>query len=142
RSAAEYGPVGAHIRLVRRASVVETWCEVDVKAHLAAHAAQHPDQTMPVCGDFAADRHEVIDLADPGLTEISGDENGGVREVHLLGVEGILRRADPKVTATTLVQQRPEDAGRVKPRNAEPVDGPVGRDQRSRLKVTDQAMVC
>ena len=97
---------------------------------------------MPVGGHLAADRHEVIDLAYPGLTEESGDQNGGVRQIHLLGIEGTRRRPDAKVTAPTLVEQRPEDTGRVESRSAEPVDRPIGRDESSSLQITDQAVVC
>src|SRR5450631_64830 len=141
-SAAEYCPVGAQLRLVRRAAVVEARRDVDVKAHLAPHAAKHPDQSMPVGGHLAADRHEVIDLTYPRLTEESGDQNGCVRQIHLLGIECTLRRPDAKVTAPTLVEQRPEDAGRVEPRSAEPVDRAIGRDERSSLQITDQAVLC
>src|SRR5258706_12066232 len=45
------------------------------------------------------------------------------------------------MTAALLVEQRGEDARRVEPRGAEPVDRAVGRDQRGSLQISDQAVV-
>ena len=51
------------------------------------------------------------------------------------------RRPETRPTGELVVEERPEQAGRVEPGGAEPVDGPVGGHQRRRLEVTDEAVV-
>jgi hypothetical protein len=140
--AAEHRAVWAHVCRVGRPAVVETGRDLDVERHLATHAPEQSHNATPVGGHLAADRHEVIDLTDPGLTEEPGDQDGGVRQIHLLGIKGSRRRPDSKATALLVVEQRPEDAGRVESRSTEPVDRAVCRHERGSLQITDQAVVC
>ena len=111
------------------------------EAHLAPDAPDHPHEPVPVRGDDAGDRHEVDHLTDAGLGHEPGDEDRGVREVQLLAGDGLHGGPDPEVPPSLVVEQRPEDARRVEPWCAEPVDGAVGGDERRGLEVADEAVV-
>ncbi len=70
---------------------------------------------------------------------------GGVEDVAARLVDPVARHVDPEGAeaerARYAVEQRPEDAGRVEPRHAEPVDRPVGRHQGAGVAVGDEGVV-
>jgi hypothetical protein len=111
------------------------------KCHLTSHAPDQPNDPVTVCRELASDRHEIDDLSDTRLGHEAGDQDRGIREVDLLAGEDVHGRGHSEVPAAVVVQQRAEDAGRIEPRRAEPVDGSVDGDQCRRLEISDQAMV-
>ena len=122
-------------------AVVEPWRDLHLEGHPAADAVQHPHQPM-VGGDRGAGRrHEVDHLAHPVGGEEPGHQYGGVGEVHLLGLVTGALGTDPEAAAAVVVEQGAEHAGRVEPREAEPVDRTVGAHQRRGLQVTDDAVL-
>ena len=141
RIGGEHGAVLGDLCAVRAAAVVEPRRHLDLETHLPPHAAHHPDEPVVVGGFPARRRHEVDDLTHPVLGDEPGDENGGVREVHLLRLVAAPRRTDPEVAAPDVVEQGAEHARRVEARAAEPVDRTFRTDQRRGLKITDQAVV-
>ena len=70
---------------------------------------------------------------------------GGVEDVRAGLVDPVARDVDPEggeaERARLAVEQRPEDAGRVEPRHAEPVDRPVGRHQCAGMAVGEEGVV-
>ncbi len=70
---------------------------------------------------------------------------GGVEDVCAGLVDPVARDVDPEGGEAErprfAVEQRPEDAGRVEPRHAEPVDRPVGRHQRAGVTVGEKGVV-
>jgi hypothetical protein len=121
------------VRGVRLAAVVEPRRDLDIERDLPAHAPQHPDEPVTRFRCDAGERHEVDHFTHAGLGHEPGDQNCGVREVELTHLERVVTGPDAAVTPLVGVEQRPEDAGRVEPRRAEPVDGAVHGDQRSGL---------
>ena len=140
-AAAERRAVGAELDVRHVAAVVEPRLALESEAHLPANDADHADQAVLVRGPLAGNRHEVDHLADAVHAQESRDEDRRARQIQLLGdvVDAVGR--DAEVTTSLMIEQRSEDARRVEPRCAEPVDRAVGRDQRSGLQVSDQAMV-
>ena len=128
--------------LVGLTTVVEPRCDVDLERHLAPHTPEHADQPVRRRGDPAAgDRHEVDELPHPRLGHETGDQDRGVREVQLLAAEDLHGRPHPEMTTALVVEQGTENAGRVEPRRAEPVDRPVGGDKCRGLEIADEAVV-
>ena len=126
---------------MRPTAVIEPRSDVDLEPHPPAHAPHHPHQPV-IRGDLTAeDRHEVHDLAHAVRGEEAGDQGGGVGEVHLLRLVRSAGGTHPEVATTGVVQQRPEHARRVETWAAEPVDRPIGTDQRGRVKVSDKPMI-
>ena len=137
----EDGTVLGQMGPVALSAVVEPGRDVDLELHLAADTPDHPHDSVAVRGDRAGNRHEVDHLADPCLGHEARDQDSGVREVQLLAGERLAGGADPEVTALLVVEQGPEDARRVEPGRAEPVDAAVGGDEGRGLEVTDEAVV-
>ena len=122
---------------VRRARVVERGLAVDAERQRAAHdldAAHDPAVGL-------AEHHEVDDLADPALGEEARHEDGGPRQVQLLGRERLVRRPDREAPALLRVEDRPEQAGSVEALGAEPVDRALVADERNRVEVADDPVV-
>ena len=136
RRSLEDDAVLVHDRLVRLAPVVEARIDLDAEAHLAPHAEHTADQPLPL-----ADRHEVLQLADSDRGQEARDEDVRVGEVELLDGADAERRRDPIAAALLSVEDRPEDARRVEPRAAVPVDRAVGADERDRAQIADDAVL-
>src|SRR5207248_10443193 len=113
----------------------------DREPHDATHHADVAhDPVSAGCG-CPGDGHEVVHLADPVRGHEPGDQDGRVGQVQLPGHVVVPVRRDLVEAAAVGVQQRGEDAGRVEPGRAEPVEGAVGGHQRGRLQVADQPVV-
>ena len=121
--------------------VVEPRPDVGLEVHLAPDAAHDASQAV-VVGDHARllERHEVHHLGDALRRQEPRHEDGGVREVHLLG-HAVVDGVEGEVATLPLVEQRGEDARRIEAGAAEPVDGAVGGDERRCLQVADQAVI-
>jgi hypothetical protein len=133
--------IRAHLELVRGAPVVEAGRDFEVERHRAARDAQHPDDGVTIGRDpRPVDRHEVADLADAIRRQEPGDQDRGVRKVQLLGDDIRLGGPQAKLSALAAIEQRSEHARCVEPGAAEPVDGPLGVDERTGLLVADQPM--
>jgi hypothetical protein len=125
---------------VRRAAVVEAGLDLDPEAHVAPDAEHAPDEPLPR-RSRRRHRHEVLDLPDARLRQEPGDQDVRVREVELLYRRGTPHRCDPVVAAPVAVEDRAEDARRVEPGAAVPVDRPVGADERDRPQVADHPVL-
>ena len=88
------------------------------------------------------DRHEVDDLGDARLREEPRHEDRACRACTSASSSCRRHRRQREAAAPAVVQQRREHAGRVEPGAAEPVDRPVGRDERGALQIADQSVVC
>src|SRR2546429_5172506 len=71
----------------------------------------------------------------------AGDEDIGIGKVELLGAGAVDFGRDAEPTAAVGVEDRGEDARRVEPRAAVPVNRPVSPDERDGVQITDQAML-
>ena len=127
-------------KLVLVPAVVEARLDLDTKRHLAAHADDAPDQRGRGLGP-RRDRHEVLHLADAVRGEEARDQNVRVGPVELLRRPFLDGGRDPVTAALLGVEDRGEDARRVEARAAEPVDRPVGADERHRVQVADHAVL-
>ena len=126
---------------MRLSPIVESRCYVELERHPAAHTPHQPHQAVPIRGHVTAHRHEIHDLADPLRRQKPGDQNGRIRQIHLLRAERIDAGPDPVPAAQPVIEQRTEHARRIETRSAEPVDRTVRRHQRSGLQVADQTMI-
>jgi hypothetical protein len=120
---------------VAGARVVEPRRDVGNQAHLAPHREHAADQPV------AERRHEVLHLSDAVGHQEARDEDVRVREVQLLGAPGVPVGCDAEAPPAIGVEDRPEDARRVEPRVAVPIDRPVGSDERRSVQVADQAVL-
>jgi hypothetical protein len=100
------------------APVVDPRSDPEEEAHRPASAEHLTDEAMPFdVGGVAADRHEVLDLADAVQGEEEGDQDVRVREVNC--VKRVQRSgASRKWPAGGVVEDRSEDARRVEARRA------------------------
>ena len=138
---AEHHPAVGQLGPVRAPAVVEPRRDVDLEPHPPAHTPHHPHQPV-IRGDRTPeDRHEIHHLAHAVRGEKPGDQGGGVGEVHLLRRVGSTRGTHPEMATTGVVQQRPEHTRRVETWAAEPIDRPVGTDQRGGVQVSDKPMI-
>lgn len=133
--------VPGDLRLVLRASVVEPRGDLHLERHAAAHTADQTHQTVAGSDRRTRHRHEVDHLAGARLRHEPCHQDRRTGQVQLLGRMGRMHRPDRAVTALLLVQQRPEDTGRVEPRGAEPVDRALGGHQRRGLQIADETVV-
>ncbi len=140
RGRVEHRPALVELELVRLARVVEAGPALEPEAHLAAHRHHLAHQPAGVAR-IAVDGHEVVHLADAVRRQEAGDEDVRVGEVELPHRVAPVHGRDPVVAALLGVEDRREDAGRVEPRAAEPVDGAVGADERDAVQVADHAVL-
>ena len=128
--------------LVAGARVVEARGDVDDEAHLPAHG-DHPADHAVAVRRLAGTRrrHEVLHLPHSVGHQEARDEDVGVGEVELLGAPAVAVGRDPEQAPVVGVEDRREDARRVEPRAAVPVDRPVGADERDGVQVADQAVL-
>ena len=138
------GEHGAHpghqLDGVRRAPVVEGRVAGQLERGPAADRPGLAHQQVARLPGRAGHRdHEVDHLADGLDPEEAGDQDVGVRQVHLLGPP-----AGPaeqrEVAALAGVQQRAEQGRGVEAGRAVPVDGAVGADQGHGPQVADDAV--
>src|SRR5690242_6653294 len=106
--------------------VVKARGQVYDEAHLSAHGDNLADDAVAVRGLTESRRgHEVLNLADAVGHQEASDEDVGVGEVELFGAPAVAVGGDAEQTAAVGVEDRPEDARRVKSRAAVPVDRPI-----------------
>jgi hypothetical protein len=119
------------------AAEVEGRPAVEAEADRPAHCPYHPDDLVTRPGlARAVDRHEVHDLADALVAEKARHQDVAVRHVHLFVLRRVYAR-DAERAPFPVVEDRREDARRVKVRHAAPVDGPVDADQGNGVQVAD-----
>ena len=112
--------------------VVKARGHVYDEAHLPAHCEQPTDHAVAGRGLTDAWRgHEVLHLSHAVGHQEAGDEDVGVEEVELFGAPAVAVGRDAEYAASIGVEDRAEDAGRVKSRAAVPVDRPIGADERN-----------
>ena len=139
---AEEGTVRGERDLVAQARVVEARGDVDHEAHLPAHGKYLADHAVAVRGLPTARRgHEVLHLRHSVGHQEARDEDVGVGEVELLRTPTLTVGRDAEQAPVLGVENRREDARRVKARTAVPVDRPDGADERNRVQVADQAVL-
>ena len=128
--------------LVAGARVVEARGDVDDEAHLPAHGEHPADHAVAMRRLAGARRgHEVLHLPHSVGHQEARDEDVGVGQVQLLGAPAVAVGRDAEQAAVVGVEDRREDARRVEPRAAVPVDRPVGADERDGVQVADQAVL-
>jgi len=137
----EQCPAVGQIQRVRIAAVAEPRLQVHREPHGAAYHLELAHQPVPAGRRAVGDRHEVVDLPDTVRGHEPGDQYRGVREVKLLADIVVPVRCHTEMAAAVGVQQGREDAGRVEPGTAEPVDRAVPADERCRLQIADQPVV-
>ena len=124
-----------------RPGVVERRAALHLQRQPAADHP-HPADELGVGPGAGPDRHVVLDLGDAVGVQEAGDQDVGVRPVVLLLAQLAGRgRGDPEPPPLVGVEDRPEHAGRVEPRQAEPIDRPVQADQGGAVHVPDDAVV-
>ena len=121
------------------AGVVEGGLAFYVEVHLAPDHAHVPYQPVPF-GRIRGDRHEVQGLGHTVFSEKAGEQHVCVRQVKLLAVE-VLNRVQGKVSTLLVVQDGAENARGVEGRNAQPVYGAVGTDERRRVQVSYYSVI-
>ncbi|OUD96467.1 hypothetical protein CMMCAS03_00465 [Clavibacter michiganensis subsp. michiganensis] len=121
-----------------RGRVAEAQAQVALHADCAADPADAPHDVRPA----VAHRHEVGDL-DGALGRLPpGPEHEGVAEVRAHGDGGIGRGGRELPRAVLLgAEERTEHGRGVEAGEAQPVDGSVAGDQRSRVAVPDECVV-
>jgi hypothetical protein len=128
--------------LVAGARVVEARGDVDDEAHLPAHGEDPADYAVAVrCLTATRRGHEVLHLPHSVGHQEARDEDVGVGEVEQLGAPAVAFGRDAEQAAAVGVEDRREDARRVKARTAVPIDRPVGADERHGVQVADQAVL-
>jgi hypothetical protein len=122
--------------LVTGARVVKARSDIDDEAHLAAHRHHPADQAARMRRD-----HEVLHLAHSVGHQEARDQDIGVGEIELFGGPAVAGAADAEEAPRVGVQDRGEDAGRVKTRAAVPVNRPVRADECDGVQVADHPVV-
>jgi hypothetical protein len=140
--------------LGRRAAVVERGLADELDLNVPLEAEDRPDQHVirvligrrpRMGGDpvvpLRRTHRQRITHDHPATRRVPGRE----QDVRPGLVDPRHRHVDPErpqpERARRAIQQRPEDAWRVKPRNAEPVDCPIGRHQRARVAVREERVL-
>ena len=85
-------------------------------------------------------RQRVVNRRPPGRRLPGGDERVGPGLVVPAARHVDPERAEPERARAT-IEQRPEHAWRVEPRDAQPVDRAVGRDQRAGVAIRQERVV-
>ena len=128
--------------LVRGPRVVEGWPAIEPEAERATNDADTPDDARgPVGARSLMNGHEVHDLAHPIRVKKARDQDVCVGQIGLTGAELVDGGRDLKVPAPSVVQQGAEHAGRIEVRQATPVDGSVGGDQRHGPEISDDPVL-
>ena len=139
--AVEAGAALAHRGGVPRPGVVERRAALHLQRQPAADHP-HPADELGVRPGPGPDRHVVLDLGDAVGVQEAGDQDVGFRPVVLLLAQLAGRgRGDPEPPPLVGVEDRPEHAGRVEARQAQPIDRPVQADQGGAVHVPDDAVV-
>src|SRR5215203_4492777 len=121
------------------AGVVEGWQAFDAKIHLPPYDPHVTDEPVTLAR-ARHDRHEVKGLGKARRREVPGQEHVGIGQVELLAV-GVIHRSQREMSALLVVEDGAEDARGVEGRQAQPIDGAVGTDQRRRVQVPDDTVV-
>src|SRR5829696_2950632 len=121
------------------AGVVEGWQAFDAEIHLPSYDPHVTDEPVTLAR-ARHDRHEVKGLGKARSREVAGQEHVCIGQVKLLAV-GVIHRSQREMPALLVVEDGAEDARGVEGRQAQPVYGAVGTDQRRRVQVPDDAVV-
>src|SRR5690242_3850907 len=129
-------------KLVGFARVIESGPAIHAKSHRAAHHGNEPDQPMlfRMFGSVR-DRHEVGNLSHAVGRQMASDQDVGVGPIELLVVDAFSFGADAKPAALLVIEKGAKNAGGVKSRKAEPVDGTFAADQCRGSEVADNPVV-
>ena len=100
----------------------------------------HAHRASQIPSSGCSQGHEVLHLPHSVRHQEARDEDVGVGELELLRAPAVAVGRDPEHAPAVGVEDRHEDARRVKPRAAVPVDRPVGADQRDGVQVAGQAV--
>ena len=132
---------GDHLDRVRGPAVVERRVTGQLER---GPAADRPglahQQVTRLAGAAGLRDHEIDDLADRLGAVEPGEQDVGVRQVHLLRVRGHVA-GQREVAALAGVQQRAEQRGGVEAGRAVPVHGAVGTDQGHGPQVPDDPVL-
>ena len=106
-------------------AVIEADGEIHSHRDSAGEAGQQPNHARVP----SADRHEIRqpDTAVGGFKFAVEDER--VIPVAALDTRDLSRRSDPPAAVSRFSEERGKTGGRIKPRNAQPVDRSVAADQ-------------
>src|SRR2546421_11633128 len=93
-------------------------------------------------GSCVLDRHEIGDLTDSGMVKKARDEDIGGRKIHLLQIYArVLEGSDAEEAALCTIENGSKDAGRVKIRDAAPIDRPILANQCNGIQITNEPVV-
>ena len=93
-------------------------------------------------GSCVLDRHEIGDLTDPCMTQKTRDEDIGGRKIHLLQIYAcVLEGSNAEEAALCTIENGSKDAGRVKIRDAAPIDRPILPNQCNGIQITNEPVV-
>ena len=118
-------------------AVVEPQPQLRVHRHAAVDAFHDPHDV----GGVSARWHEVDHPNGPGMIAPFGLQHQGVLDVAAGGANVGAGRRDPPVPGIGGVEQRGEAGGGIELRQAQPINGAGGTDQRSGLQVPEQGVV-
>ena len=121
------------------AGVVEGWQTLDAEVHLPPDNPHVTDEPVTLAR-ARHNRHEVKGFGQARRREVAGQEHVGVRQIELVAV-GVRHRLQREMPTLLLVEDRAEDARGVEGRQAQPIYGAVGTDQRRRVQVPDDTVV-
>src|SRR5213592_3679945 len=136
----------------RRSSVIEDRVTDELDLHLAVQPEHRPNKEVisvvvrwragmrrhPVLPLRRTDRERVADL-DPAVRRLPG-RHQDIRSRLVDARRGNVDAERPQAErAGSAIEQRPKDAGRVEPRDAQPIDGAVWSDQGAGVTVGEEA---
>ena len=126
--------------------------QFDLDLTVDARRGPHQDMIGVIVGrGSGVRRDDVFALSRPHRQRVAHDDPTARRvprrrhdvRARLIGArrrDVDTERTKPEIPRLA-VEQRPEHAGRVEPRHAQPRDAPVGRDQRTRMTVGEEPIV-
>jgi len=85
--------------------------------------------------------HEVSDFRDTGVREEASEQDIGIRQVELPGMQMLNFGPDAKEAAALGIEESSKNRWRIKVRKAEEVDAPIDADQCDGTHVADDAVV-
>src|SRR5436309_4723183 len=126
--------------LMRPPRVVESRLAFEPEAHGPAYGPHDAnDLVQLLAAAHLLDRHEVDHFADPLGAKKARQQHVAVGQVHLLML-ALVEARDLEETSFALIENRGEDAWRVEPRKATPVDRTVHAHQRDRVQGPGDAL--
>ena|SRR5688572_7128490 len=126
-------------------AVLEAWLEDHSYLYLPIEAFDFSQELVlwpqfaRFCG-FRGDRQQIGEADDTGAGLECRLENVRIGNISP-GYGGRLRGLDEESSATFDIQQRREHRGAVEPRQAQPIDRSITRDERRRSAVADNRVI-